>query len=150
MTGPSTSSLPARRRVDAVLVLRLLIGLVLLATSTGKFLNLAGFAAIVGTYKVLPDSLLFPAGLALALTELGLAVLLLFGRYLRLAAAAVVALHLVFVFWLLAADLRGLEIDNCGCFGVFWGRPLTAWTYLEDGVMLALSLGLVVALRRRT
>jgi uncharacterized membrane protein YphA (DoxX/SURF4 family) len=149
MTGASTSSPPARRRVDAVLVLRLLIGLILLATSTGKFVDLVGFAEIVGAYKVLPDLLLFPAGLSLALTELGLAVLLLFGRQLQLAAAAVVALHLVFVIWLAAADLRGLEIENCGCFGVFWGRPLTAWTYLEDGVMLALSLGLVLALRRR-
>jgi hypothetical protein len=150
MTGPSTSSLPAWRRVDAVLVLRLLIGLVLLVTSTGKFLDLAGFAEIVGTYKVLPEFLLFPAGLALAVTELGLALFLLLGWYLRLAAAAVVALHIVFMLWLAVADLRGLEIENCGCFGVFWGRPLTAWTYLEDGVMLALSLGLLAALRRRT
>jgi hypothetical protein len=149
MIGPSTSSRPARLRVDAVLVLRLLIGLILLATSSGKFLDLAGFAEIVGSYKVLPDLLRLPAALALALTELELAILLLGGWYLRLVAAAVVALHVVFVLWLAAADLRGLEIENCGCFGVFWGRPLTAWTYLEDAVMLALSLGLVLALRRR-
>ena len=149
MTGPSTYSRPASHRVDATLVLRLLIGLVLVVTSTGKLLDLAGFAKVVGTYEVLPDLLWFPAGVALALTELAIALLLLWGRQLRLAVAGALALHVVFVAWISVAAARGLSIENCGCFGVYWPRPLTHWTFVEDGVMIALSLALLLSLRRR-
>jgi hypothetical protein len=36
--------------------------------------------------------------------------------------------------------LRGLEIENCGCFGVFWPRRLGIQTFVEDSVMLGLSM----------
>jgi len=35
---------------------------------------------------------------------------------------------------------REIEIANCGCFGVFLARPLTAQTVAEDAAMLGLSL----------
>lgn len=34
---------------------------------------------------------------------------------------------------------RGLQIANCGCFGVYWARPLTAVTLVEDALLLALA-----------
>ena len=35
--------------------------------------------------------------------------------------------------------LRGLELPNCGCFGVFYGRPLTWISPLEDVLLIYLS-----------
>ena len=43
----------------------------------------------------------------------------------------------------------GLDLPNCGCFGVFWPQRLTPWMLLEDGVLLALSLLLYLGARGR-
>jgi hypothetical protein len=34
---------------------------------------------------------------------------------------------------------RGVALENCGCFGAFLARPLTAWTPLEDLALAALA-----------
>lgn len=44
---------------------------------------------------------------------------------------------------------RGLAIANCGCFGVFLARPLTAQTVVEDVVMLGMSLLVLREVRHR-
>ena len=117
-----------------------LIALVLLLTGFAKLLDMPGFAAVVATYRVVPAALLQPAAWSVALGELGLAVWLLSGRALRRAAPASAALHALYLCWAALALLRGLPIANCGCFGVFWARPLSPATLLEDAAMIALSL----------
>ncbi len=124
------------------LVLRGFLGVVLIATGVGKGLDLAGFAAVVGTYEVLPRVLWGPAAAGLSLFEFGLGLWLVSGRRRWLAAVFATLLHCVFLLWASLALLRGLSIDNCGCFGVFWARPLTVWTLVEDGVLLGLCLAL--------
>ena len=131
-----------------VTALRLLLGALLLTTAGGKLLDLAGFAKVVGTYRILPDWLLLPAGLGLALAELALAIALVAGFRLAEMALAAAALHVVFLLWSALALTRGLEIANCGCFGVFWARPLTKWTLLEDLLLAAACLGLWRGARR--
>lgn len=155
MTGGSTTSprIYASPRAEQanralLLTLRLAFAALMLVTGTTKLLDFPGFVDIVATYRFLPDLLLGVAAGALTLIELALGVWLLVGRRLVLAAAAVVSLHLGYLVWLAIAFARGLEIENCGCFGVYWGRPLTAWTFLEDGVLLALALLLLVTARR--
>ena len=78
----------------------------------------------------------------MVLAELRLAEMLLFGRNVPLASGLATALHVFFIGWAGTALLRGLEIPNCGCFGVFLARPLTAQTIAEDLVMAALCLWL--------
>ena len=131
-----------------VSALRLLLGVLLLATSGGKLLDLAGFAKVVGTYRIFPDWLLLPAGIGLAAAELALALSLLAGYRLGETALAAAALHVAFLLWSALALARGLEIANCGCFGVFWERPLTRWTLLEDLGLAAACLGLWHGTRR--
>ena len=152
MTGASTtrppppaarSRLPAephgdRRRLPLVAgFLRLTFAALLLATGLAKLLDLPGFAAVVVTYRALPDALVTPAAA------------LLTGRRMPEAALATVALHLGYLAWLAVALARGLNIPNCGCFGVYLPRPLTAGSLAEDGVITALALALYLAARPR-
>ena len=127
-------------RRAARLSLRLAIALVLLATSLGKLLDIQGFANVLRTYEAFPDSVLLSLALAIPLAELALAVWLLAGSFLRVAAAVSVVLHFSYAFWSAVSVLRGLQLSNCGCFGVFWPRPLGWSTVVEDLVLAAASL----------
>jgi hypothetical protein len=130
-------------------LLRLFLGLVLLATAAGKLLDVRGFAGILRTYETFPDAALLPLALAVPLVELGLAIWLVSGRRLVAAAGATLALHAIYAVWAAATRMRGLHLSNCGCFGVFFPRPLTWRTVLEDLVLVALSGWLLVLARRR-
>lgn len=131
------------------LVLRAFIGVVLLATGVGKALDPRGFTEVIATYDVLPAWLLWPTALGMITVELALGALLLSGRRTPHAALASTALHAAFTSWATIALLRGLDIDNCGCFGVFLARPLTWGTVGEDLFMVAISAALWALSRRR-
>lgn len=153
MTGPSISSpgAEAQAAVDPnggpelrweVLWgrrLRWFFAALLLATAVGKLLDMQGFYGVVRSFQVLPEALIVPSAWALTLTEFLLADLLLLGWWMTWVSRAVVALHTMFWIWLAATLVRGIPIDNCGCFGVFLARPLTGQTLVEDGVLLALA-----------
>lgn len=133
----------------AALALRIFIGLVLLATAVGKLLDVPGFARVLATYGAFPDGVLLPLAAAVPLAELALAAWLFSGRRAPGAAAASAAMHLVYAAWSGAAILRGLKLENCGCFGVFLARPLGWHTVAEDLVMTGLSAALWAMARRR-
>lgn len=130
-------------------LLRGALSLILLMTGLGKALDVAGFAAVVATYGVLPPELLRPGALALTVTELTLSAWLATGHRLREAALAAAALHAMFLAWAALALARGLSIPNCGCFGVFLARPLTHVTLLEDTLLIAAGLTLAALTTRR-
>lgn len=44
-------------------------------------------------------------------------------------------------------SLGGIAIDNCGCFGVYFARPLTPYTLVEDLVLLGLPGALWLQVR---
>jgi hypothetical protein len=48
------------------------------------------------------------------------------------------------------AFVRGLALDNCGCFGRFLGQPLRWWILLEDVAFVALAVYVYRKLTRRT
>ena len=131
------------------LLLRFFIALVLLATAVGKLLDVEGFARVLETYEAFSTLALWPLALAVPLVELALALWLFTGRRLAAAASAALVLHGVYTIWATASLLRGLQIPNCGCFGVFFPRPLTWRTVIEDLVMAGLSAWLLLLARRR-
>ena len=137
-----TAKVAAMRPVKRALAvgLRLLIAFILLTTGAAKLLDMDGFEAIVATYRAVPDVLLAPAAWIVACGELALAAWLISGIRPPLAALASGALHAFYIAWAAIALARGLPIKNCGCFGVFWGRPLALTTLLEDAALVALSL----------
>lgn len=114
---------------------------VLMATTgVAKLLDMPGFIGIVATYRSLPDFLIPPSAWALALSETGLAVWLAWGRHLRVAGVFIVLMHLMYLAWLVVSLLRGLQLDNCGCFGVYLARPLTWFSPLEDLSLLVMAV----------
>ena len=129
--------------------LRGLFFLLMAAAGIGKLLDMPGFYPIVASYQLLPALLVAPAAWALTLSELALAAWLAWGRHLRWAAAALVAMHLFYLLGLLQALLRGLTLKNCGCFGVYLARPLSWYSPLEDLALLLLALAFWQLARRR-
>jgi uncharacterized membrane protein YphA (DoxX/SURF4 family) len=119
--------------------IRWFFALLMAASAIGKLADMPGFYAIIASYKFLSAVIITPSAWALALFELSLAVWLAVGKRLRPAALVLIALHLMYLAWLLIALARGLNIPNCGCFGVYLARPLTWLTPLEDLFLLALA-----------
>ena len=46
-------------------------------------------------------------------------------------------MNTTYAIWMTIALLRGLDLPNCGCFGVFFPQPLTWQSPLEDLVLVA-------------
>jgi uncharacterized membrane protein YphA (DoxX/SURF4 family) len=122
------------------IALRVLFAVLLTVTGVAKLLDMTGFYEVVRSYQSLPDLVIPPAAWILSLGEIVLAAWLLAHYRPRWAATTVVLLHLMYLVWLLAALLRGLELANCGCFGVFWARPLTWYSPLEDLALVGLAI----------
>ena len=118
--------------------------MILVATGVGKLLDVSGFARVLGTYQAFPDGLLVPIALAVPLGEVVLGVWLLGGRRPFAAAVTALAVHLAYAAWSATAILRGLKLANCGCFGVFWPRPL-GWPTVVEDLAIAAACGLLVA-----
>jgi hypothetical protein len=115
------------------------LALLLSATGTGKLLDVGGFVQVLTTYQTLPDWLQWPVAITLIGVELLLTAWLFSGWRLSHAALASVVLHSMFTGWSIATLWRGIKVPNCGCFGVFWGRPLTWGTVGEDLVLVGIS-----------
>jgi len=144
---------PAWRRPELAPVfrnfLRFAIGLILLATAVGKFLDIPGFAAVLATYEAFPEWSLFPLAVTAPAAELLLAGWLFSGRKLFGAALVSAAMHAAYGAWAAITLARGLDLPNCGCFGIFLVRPLTWSTVLEDSAVVAASLALFLLSRRQ-
>jgi methylamine utilization protein MauE len=132
-----------------LLVLRFLVAAVLAATAVGKLLDLPGFAEVLRSYRALPDFGLWPVAIGMPAAELAVAAWLVVGVRLRGAAFASAGLHAAYAVWSAVAVLRGLALPNCGCFGVFFKRPLGWHTVLEDAGMVGLSLAMAGLAGRR-
>ena len=114
------------------LIGRLLLGGVLFAAGYLKAKNPAQATASVRVYKLLPVSVANIFGYVLPWLEIGLALLLIVGIWVRLSATLSGALMLLFVFAVGQAWARKLAI-NCGCFG---NGGVTADGKVHGGVYL--------------
>lgn len=134
-----TSGIPPLEPRGLARVPFLFVGAVLVATGTGKVLDLPGFVDVIATFRVLPhwgDRLV---AYTLPFVELATGLGLLTGLGRRAAALTAVALHALLVSVVIATLWRGIPVENCGCFGVFLARPVGLQTLVEDLVMLAAS-----------
>ena len=132
------------------LVLRFSLGALLLASGIGKALDEAGYVAVLRHYELaLPEALVWALALGVTAIEVVLGACILAGWKLRLAAQAAALLNFVYFVVLTASLARGLQLDNCGCFGVFWARPLRWFSPVEDLALVAASLALAWLAGRR-
>ncbi len=147
-TGRSIDSRKEMKQFS--IVARWFFVLLLAASSVGKLADMPGFYAVVKSYGLLPDAVIPISAWALTFFELLLAVWLAMGKRIGIASILVVALHLIYMIWILVALARGLSLANCGCFGVFWARPLTWFTPIEDLILLLLATAMWRNTRRQT
>lgn len=125
-------------------LLRWLLGALILATGIGKALDVGGFAGVLADYRLgLDDDALSILALMVCALEIGLGAWLLSGRRLRRAAATAMALNAAYCVLMTTALLRGLQLDNCGCFGVYFPSPLRWYSPLEDLALVAASWALM-------
>jgi uncharacterized membrane protein YphA (DoxX/SURF4 family) len=126
-------------------IVGLIVGCVFVYASHDKILMPAAFARIVYHYQLIGPGEHLPALLpnllvvTLPWIELLVGVALVVGVWRREAAAVTAALLVVFVFAVGQALLRGIDIENCGCFALdSAGRAAGIKLILED---LGLLLG---------
>ncbi len=143
MTGPLT----ANKKLE--LGLRYFIASVLLLTGIGKLLDVPGFIKVIDTYEIIPTFLQPAIAVSMVLVELKIAENLFRKINLKITALAAVALHICFTLLATMTLLRGIEVANCGCFGVFWARPLTFITVAEDIFMVGMCVLLLKLLHRK-
>ena len=95
------------------------------------------FAMGIDSYHILPYNLVVFAAHTLPAAEVALGLWLMVGFWPRIPSTLISLLLVVFFSAMLHAKLAGQQID-CGCFGP--GDPISKWTLLRDGSLLAASL----------
>ena len=121
-----------------LLALRVIVGAVFLY---GGYVKLrepwALFAMGIDSYHLIPFRLVEPMARTIPLAEVALGLWLMVGFWPRIPSTLISLLLMVFFAAMLHAKMAGQQID-CGCFGP--GDPISKWTLLRDGSLLAASL----------
>ncbi|WP_447969568.1 MauE/DoxX family redox-associated membrane protein [Nitrospira sp. M1] len=128
-------------------VLQILIGGIIFGSALGKSLDLPGFADVLKTYQAFPESTLYSIAISVTAFEFVLGAWILSGWHLTTSAMTAAVMNLVYAGWMTVTLFRGLNLDNCGCFGVFFPRPLNWFSPIEDLVMVALCVLLAYVAR---
>ncbi len=121
-------------------IIQFFIAMLLLTTAIGKLLDNRGFAEVLLTYDLFPEAVLLPLALGMSLFELFLSLWIFSGIKLKYASIIAVILHIQLVVVAISSNLRELNIPNCGCFGVFWARPMNWGTVVEDSLLTVVCI----------
>lgn len=105
--------------------LQLLIGGVIAASAIAKGMDVPGFVQVLHTYQAFPETVLFPLAWTITISEFILGVWILSGRQLQSSATVAALMNVGYAGWMTLTLLRGLQLPNCGCFGVYFPRPLS-------------------------
>ena len=126
-------------------IFRIILGLLITGAGIGKLLDVRGFVSIIKTYQLhLPTWLMWIIAIGIIIFEVVLGLWILFGTHLKIPAILSITMHSGYFILLTTSLLRGLQLQNCGCFGVFLARPLTWYSPLEDMVLILMSYGLFI------
>jgi hypothetical protein len=127
---------------------RLLIGGVLLASAVGKSLDLNGFVDVLETYRLFPGWTLWPVAFMIIGIEWILAAWILSGWRLPTGALCALMLNGLYAAGLILTLVRGLDLPNCGCYGVFFPQPLRWYSPLEDLVLVGMCYALRIGAKK--
>ncbi|MFH0351670.1 MAG: MauE/DoxX family redox-associated membrane protein, partial [Chromatiales bacterium] len=99
-------------------VIRYFLGVLFLATGIGKLLDYRAFAEVITTYQLpVPESLLLPLALGIALLEFTIGINIVSGQRLRSNVLATLCFHSAYTALAITTLVREIPIENCGCFG---------------------------------
>jgi uncharacterized membrane protein YphA (DoxX/SURF4 family) len=135
----------AWRWIRSALVVRaaeLTIGVVFAWAGLAKIGSLAGFAAQIHNFRIVPVAAENLVAMTMPWIEIVLAVTLLLGVRSRDGARTALALLVTFTLAVILAVLRGLDID-CGCFGTS-DATRVGWTKVGQNLAL-IAVALVAA-----
>lgn len=127
---------------------RLLVGGVLLASALGKSLDLKGFVDVLVTYRLFPDWSLWFLAFGIPGIEWGFTTWILVGWRLLTGALLAMMLNGLYAMGLILTLLRGIDLPNCGCYGVFFPQPLRWYSPLEDLALVGLGYVLYVSAKK--
>lgn len=138
---------------------RLAVGALFLLAGGAKLAEPGSFSAALVAYAILPIGFIYWVSLLFPWVEVLLGLLLVSGTFTRAAAWTAIGFLLMFSVLIAQALLRGLSLDDCGCFGgiteavpalsiVLGGKSL-GWHDVVRDVVYAL-VALPVALRGHT
>jgi uncharacterized membrane protein YphA (DoxX/SURF4 family) len=117
------------------LVLRLALGVILVYTGIVKSMDLSHTAQAIENYRLLPVEWVNFVALLMPMLEIIVGVCLIAGLLLDGALVITTGMFTVFLFAIVSALMRGLDID-CGCFGTDIASPITPLTVLRNTVLL--------------
>jgi uncharacterized membrane protein YphA (DoxX/SURF4 family) len=119
---------------------RLILGAVFVYAGVQKVFVPDEFSISVQNYMLLPVTLTNLVAIILPWLEIYCGVFLLAGIFVQGSALLVSLMNIVFIFALLSAIIRGLDI-NCGCFGS--DTPVDWLKIVENLILLGMSVHLV-------
>jgi len=123
---------------------RVVVGGVFVYAGAMKLCDVAAFRELLSRYGMLPEFALGFVSVALPAFECVVGALLVFSRWVRISAAVISAMLVVFVVALAQAGVRGLDV-SCGCFGGSSFASGGVWeAVVRDIVLLVPSMCLVV------
>jgi uncharacterized membrane protein YphA (DoxX/SURF4 family) len=129
----------------AAVAARVILGGVFAVSGTVKLIEpVENFMAAIHAYDLLPVWLERPLAVTLPWVEMGSGVLLVLGLLTR-ANVMIVALQLaVFTMALGSTLLRGISLDDCGCFGALGMKESNTAAFVRNLALLALAARLVM------
>lgn len=136
------------KKVNVFFLFRLLLGGLFILSGAEKLLNhYQNFLYVVQSYSFLPPALEKLIAFIVPWVELILGLFLVLGLWLRYSLSALLLLILGFIVVVAQAILRGLPLDECGCFGsLITFRP--EQVILLDSVLLFLTVILLLLLKK--
>jgi len=99
---------------------RVMVGLAFLVSGYSKAVSAPQeFAAVIESYQIVPLDWTVPMATAMPWFELFLGAFVLTGYFRRKSAIGIGAMLVAFIWALVTAQARGIDLGSCGCFGRF-------------------------------
>ena len=127
---------------------RIVLAVVCLASALGKSLDLSGFVEILAEYRLFPDQGLWPIAFGITGSEWVLGGWLLAGWRIQTGALLALIMYGLYAAGLVITLFRGIDLPNCGCYGVFFPQPLRWYSPFEDLVLVGMCYALRLAAQK--
>ncbi len=129
-----------------ILAIRVSLGVVLIFSGLSKILGpVEEFAAAIEKYQALPPNLVMITAKFFPWLEYCLGGFLLLGYQTKISAVSTGVLFSLFLSMFSASTLRGIAINDCGCFGSHGPHFSIKAMMILDSLMLATSVILFLA-----
>ena len=124
-------------------ILRIILGAIILVAGVLKVKDLKLFAAVVRTYKLLPEFLIDPSSYGLVFAEIITGAFLITRLYAQYTPIIAALLQTGIMIFIGVALIKNKKMKDCGCFGAAIKMPVTWWHVVINAVFVALLLTLV-------